>query len=60
MQYAEIAAQWGLIQEAGHQLQQAYRLRDAGLLEIRVDGFIEPLRGTDDYKEIESTLHFPS
>jgi len=59
-QYAEIYAQWGNIPKALEWLETAYRTRDPGLLYLKVDPLLDPLRQEPRYKEIERKLKFPT
>ena len=59
MQYAEVYAQWGQAQDALHWLQEAYRLRDNGMPQIRADAMLDPIRDMPQFKDIERELHFP-
>ena len=59
-QYAEIYAQWGQPDLAIHWLETAYRLKDGGLIDIKVDPFLKPIRSLDKYKEIVRRLNFPT
>jgi TolB-like protein len=59
LQYAEIYAQWGRTNDALEWLRKAYRLRDPGLIALRVDPMLDPIRTTGTYVEIEHALHFP-
>jgi TolB-like protein/Tfp pilus assembly protein PilF len=58
-QYAEIAAQWGDKAQALDWLEAAYRLPDPGIIGLRLDPLIDPLRGEPRFKEIERKLKFP-
>lgn len=58
-QYAEVYAQWGNIPKAIESLETAYRMRDGGLVELKVDPLLDPLRQEPRYKEIERKLKFP-
>jgi serine/threonine-protein kinase len=58
--YAEIYAQWGQQDEALRWLERAYALRDVGLVMLRVDPFLDPIRGTAAFKDIEHRLNFPA
>ena len=58
-QYAQIYAQWGEREQALHWLAAAYGVRDGSISEIKVDPFLDPIRNTPRYKEIEGRLHFP-
>ena len=57
--YASIEASWGRTQEALQWLQTAYRLRDPGVGDIRLDPFLRPLSQTPEYRRIEADLKFP-
>jgi TolB-like protein/DNA-binding winged helix-turn-helix (wHTH) protein len=59
LQYAEINAQWGQDAEALRWLGVAYRLRDPGLAEMRVDALLGPIRATKEFQDIEARLNFP-
>jgi tetratricopeptide (TPR) repeat protein len=59
-QYAEIYAQWGNIPKALEWLEAAYRTHDPGLLYLKVDPMLDPLRQEPRYKEIERKLKFPT
>ena len=58
-QYAEVYAQWRQPNEAVKWLQAAYRLHDSGLLTIKSDKLLDPIRDTPQYAAIERQLHFP-
>jgi TolB-like protein len=58
-QYAEIYAQWGDASKALDWLDTAYRLRDPGLISVKVDDFLAPLRKQPRYLEIERKLNIP-
>jgi TolB-like protein/DNA-binding winged helix-turn-helix (wHTH) protein len=57
--YARIAAQWGRQDEALAWLHKAYAYQDSGLIAIRIDPFLAPLRQTAEYQRIEQKLGFP-
>jgi len=59
-QYADIYAQWGRPGDALDALENAYRVRDTGMMEIQVDPFLDPVRGTDRFKDIVRRLNFPN
>jgi TolB-like protein/Tfp pilus assembly protein PilF len=59
-QYAEIYAQWGQPDLAIQWLETAYRLKDGGLIDIKVDPSLKPIRSFDKYKEIVRRLNFPA
>ena len=58
-QYAEIYAQWGNISKALEWLETAMRLRDPGLLYVKTDPFLDPLRKEPRFQAIERKLKFP-
>jgi serine/threonine-protein kinase len=51
--YAVIAAQWGQRETALHWLQTAWRLRDPGLADIKVNPMLDPIRDMDGFRDIE-------
>jgi TolB-like protein/Flp pilus assembly protein TadD len=57
MQYAEIYAQWRDTRKALNWLETAYRLRDPGLVYLRVDRMLDPLRQEPRFQEIERKLY---
>jgi tetratricopeptide (TPR) repeat protein len=59
-QYAEIYAQWGNIPKALEWLETAYRTRAPGLLYLKMDPLLDPLRQEPRFKEIERKLKFPT
>jgi tetratricopeptide (TPR) repeat protein len=59
VQYADIYAQWGRPDDALHWLETAYRLHDPGLLDMKPDWFLDPIRDTPRYKDIERRMNFP-
>ena len=59
IQYAEIYAQWGQPDEAAHWMQEAWRLRDPGLIEMKADSRLDPIRDLPRFKAIEQRLNFP-
>jgi tetratricopeptide (TPR) repeat protein len=58
-QYAQIASQCNSQQEALRWLETAYRLRDAGLWDIRTDPMLDPIREAPDFKRVLAELNFP-
>jgi TolB-like protein/Tfp pilus assembly protein PilF len=58
-QYAQVYAQWGDTAQAVQWLQTAYRLRDPGLVSLKVDPVLDPVRNAQGYKDIERQLNFP-
>jgi len=59
-QMAEIYAQWGETSKALDWLETAYRLPDPGIVTLRVDALIDPLRNEPRFREIERKLAFPN
>ena len=58
-QYAQIYAQLGMVEQGISALRLALGTRDSGLISIRVDPFIDPLRKDPRLVEIERKLNFP-
>jgi tetratricopeptide (TPR) repeat protein len=58
-QYAEIDAQWGDRAKALEWLNAARRLRDPGLLTLKTDPLLDPLREEPRFQSIEKELDFP-
>ena len=58
-QYAEIYAQWGDRPKALAWLEVAMRLRDAGLVYLKTDPLLDPLRNEPRFQAIERELKFP-
>ena len=59
-QYAEIHAQLGDRGRALAALEDAWRIRDAGLINIRIDPFLDPIRDDPRFKAIERRMNFPA
>ena len=58
--YAEIYAQWGDTRSAFKWLEKAVRLRDSGLILVKTDPLLDPLRKEPRFQAIERELKFPS
>jgi len=58
-QYAEIYAQWGDIAKALEGLDTAVRVRDPGLVQLKTDPLLDPLRAEPRFQAIERALRFP-
>lgn len=58
-QEGEVYAQWGELPRALRALQRAQELRDPGLLTLKVDPLLDPLRGDPRFKALQAQLHFP-
>jgi tetratricopeptide (TPR) repeat protein len=57
--YATIYAQWGDIPHALGSLDTAMRRRDPGLVNLKMDPFLDPLRNEPRFQAIERALKFP-
>jgi len=57
--YAMIYAQWGNKPKALVCLETALRLRDPGLVQLRTDPLLDPLRNEPRFQAIEKALKFP-
>jgi tetratricopeptide (TPR) repeat protein len=57
--YAEIYAQWGNTTKALEWLNAAMRLRDSGLISLKTDPLLDPLRKEPRFQVIERELKFP-
>jgi TolB-like protein/DNA-binding winged helix-turn-helix (wHTH) protein/Flp pilus assembly protein TadD len=57
--YATIYAQWGDTPKALGWLETALRLRDPGLVSLKTDPLLDPLRQEPRFKAIERELKFP-
>jgi tetratricopeptide (TPR) repeat protein len=58
-QYAAIYAQWGDRLKALEWLETALRLRDPGLIFVKADPLLDPLRKEPRFQAIERELKFP-
>jgi TolB-like protein/Flp pilus assembly protein TadD len=59
-QYATIYAQWGDRAKALEWLEMAWRLRDSGLIYLKTDPLMDPLRQEPRFQAIERELKFPN
>jgi tetratricopeptide (TPR) repeat protein len=59
-QYATIYAQWGNRAQALEWLETALRLRDPGLVELKTDPLMDPLRQEPRFQAIVRELKFPT
>lgn len=57
-QQAQVLAQWGRNEEALTQLEKAYALRDAGLVRLRNDPLLDPVREDARFTRLEQTIGF--
>jgi tetratricopeptide (TPR) repeat protein len=58
-QYADIYAQWGDTAKALDELDTAVRARDPGLVQLKTDRLLDPLRAQPRFQAIERALRFP-
>jgi tetratricopeptide (TPR) repeat protein len=59
-QYAEIYAQRGDKEGAFAALNRAWAIHDPGLTTLRVDPYLDPLRGDPRFQAMEKRLNFPA
>jgi tetratricopeptide (TPR) repeat protein len=59
-QYATIYAQWDDRTKALEWLETAMRLRDSGLLDLKTDPLLDPLRHEPRFQAVERALKFPN
>jgi TolB-like protein/tetratricopeptide (TPR) repeat protein len=59
-QYATIYAQWGDRAKALESLEMAWRLRDPGLVYLKTDPLMDPIRQEPRFQAIERQLKFPT
>ena len=57
--YARIYAQWGDAPLAIRSLRTAERLHDPGMVELKVDPLLDPIRNQPEFKAVELRLNFP-
>ena len=60
MQFAAIYAHWGRPSDAIKWLERAVELQDPGLIEIKADPLLDPLRQIDRFQAIVAGLNFPA
>jgi TolB-like protein/Tfp pilus assembly protein PilF len=58
-QYAQIYAQWGKPAQALDQLDLAFEERDPGLVSLKVDALLDPIRREPRFQKILAELKFP-
>ncbi|MBV9913896.1 MAG: tetratricopeptide repeat protein [Sinobacteraceae bacterium] len=58
-QYVQVHTQWGEHEQALAWLEKAMRLRDPGLIYLRIDPLLDPLRGEMRFRAVERQLKFP-
>ncbi len=59
-QYATIYAQWGKTRKAIEWLETALRMRDPGLIRLKVEPLLDPLRNEPRFQALMRELKFPS
>jgi TolB-like protein len=57
--YAQIYAQWSDTKNALAWLTAAYRLHDTGIVQLKVDPLMDPIRARPEFADIERRLDFP-
>jgi tetratricopeptide (TPR) repeat protein len=60
IQYVEICAQWNDVPTALSWLDTAFRVRDVGLVSLKRDVLLDPLRAEPRFQAIERRLEFPN
>ena len=58
-QYAAIYAQWGQSAKALEWLETALKLRDPGLISLKTDPLMDPLREEPRFQKVMRELKFP-
>jgi TolB-like protein/tetratricopeptide (TPR) repeat protein len=58
-QYTQVYAQWGNKDQALTWLDTAYRIRDPGLLQLKVDFLVNPIRAEPRFQSVLAKLKFP-
>jgi TolB-like protein/DNA-binding winged helix-turn-helix (wHTH) protein len=58
--YAQVMSQWGRSDEALQWLETAYNLNDPGLIQLKADPLLDPVRQTPRFKALQGRLGFPS
>ena len=59
-QFATIYAQWGNTPKALEWLERALKLRDAGLVQLKTDPLMDPIREQPRFKAVMRELRFPN
>jgi TolB-like protein/DNA-binding winged helix-turn-helix (wHTH) protein len=57
--FADVYAQWGATDDALHWLEAAYALHDPGMIQLRADPLLDPIRHTPRFAQVERKLGFP-
>jgi serine/threonine-protein kinase len=58
--YAEVYAQWGRPDDALRALDKAFSLPDLGIIGMKTDPLLDPIRATAHFKELEERLDHPA
>jgi hypothetical protein len=58
-QFGEIYAQLGAADEAFDALEHAWQIKDAGLLHLRVDPWMDPVRSSPRFAAVVRRIDFP-
>jgi len=58
-QYAQIFAQWGDREKSLNWLDAAYRVRDPGLIQLKVDSLLDPVRREPRFRAVLAKMQFP-
>ena len=58
-QRAEVLTQWGRADAAVDALERAYGAGDSGLLQLKTDPLLDPLRALPRFKKLLQTMNFP-
>jgi hypothetical protein len=58
-QYAQIYSQWGDPEKALKWLDTAYRARDPGLAQLKVDSLLDPIRREPKFQVVLAKMQFP-
>ncbi|MDP9007538.1 MAG: TIR domain-containing protein [Pseudomonadota bacterium] len=58
-QYAQIYAQWGDPDNALNWLDAAYRIHDPGLIQLKVDALLDPIRREPRFQALLAKMRFP-
>ena len=59
-QYAAVYAQWGDTPKALEWLDTAWRLRDPGLIQLKTDPLMDPIRHEPRFQKVMQDLRFPN
>ena len=57
-QQAQVLAQWERKEEALSQLERALAMRDAGLVRLKNDPLLDPVRGDERFARLEQAIGF--